>query len=161
MGAFFVGMSLLISCSLGPCGSKSSFIDKHTQFVQNIVDEGKNLDEKDWKAKDETFKQLVEECYTEHKAEFTEVEKRAFWERNAQYYVKRTSHTVNIAEISNEIKDFLNNDLKVSIKEIETEIKEIFDEDLKDDLRETTEVIKEGIKEISRELKQIFKEESK
>lgn len=149
------------SCNSNPCGSKSSFIKNHVQFVENIVEQSSDLSEEDWTTKDAEFKKLVEECYSEHKAEFTESEKRDFWERNAKYYVQRVSKKVDIAEISTEIKDFLNNDLKVSIKELESEIKEVFDDELKDDLKETMEVLRESIKEIGDELKQIFKEESK
>lgn len=154
-----IGSILLLSCKMSPCGTKSTFITKHEKFVSKTVDQSDELSEEEWEKKDEIFKKLVEECYTEHKAEFTDSEKRVFWERNAQYYVKRVSKNKDLANLGVELKEFLDNDLKVSLGELETEIKDIFDDEFKNDLRESMEILRDGLKEMGEELKEIFKEE--
>lgn len=148
-----IGSLFLASCSISPCGTKDGFIKKHKKFVTQTVDKVDDLSNNDWEEKDETFKKLVEECYEKHKNDFSSSEKKDFWELNTKYYTNRYGKSIDVNSISNDIKNFFEDDLKVTINGVEDELREVFDEDFKNELRGNLHELKGGLLEMTRELK--------
>lgn len=137
-------MSLMISCSTGPCSSKTYFLDSMEGFVEHVVEVENEITDEEWKIKDREFAVYTDECYPKYKGELSEEER----DRYRLYTVKYKS-----LKASDGVSDFLKKGAKILSGVLGTELGDVDGElsDFIDQFKDGGEV-NSALKQIKTEL---------
>ncbi|MBR9920129.1 MAG: hypothetical protein GYB31_04760 [Bacteroidetes bacterium] len=89
--AFILFTSIsMSSCSLNECGrNKDHFLENFAGLIDETTEANLAYSDPAWKAYDERFISLVEDCYPEYESELSLRERRRFWGKYVKYYYKR------------------------------------------------------------------------
>jgi len=83
-------LALLMNACGGACGSsKTALLEKQHTMVEKI----RATKPSSWEATDKQMSQFIQECYPQHKAEFTAADHKDFWLAVTRYYVNRHGGT--------------------------------------------------------------------
>jgi len=158
---FFIGIALLSSCSLTPCGfNKDQFISNHQELVAQAKKNKKKWDSNEWSIADDRMKKMVEECYESYEEELTSKDVRIFWAGTTKYYFNRFG-TGFLNKLTDE-EDSLSKALEKGIKSIDKNKEGFFEDLIKenfgDDIKSTLNEVGDELEKLKGELEQWLEE---
>jgi hypothetical protein len=128
---------LIMLFVIGSCGpqSKESYMKKYDLFLEEVGKNREQYTDKDWKQKDEEYKQFSDKLYEKFKDDLTWKDELKLTANKAKYnyyliskevsFFKKLFDSLNVDEIESQIKFYMDNGMKEDIAALAREAKKV------------------------------------